>query len=79
MKIYGVNAVTEALHAGRVKALTISNKRHAGLAEIFRLAELHRIPITQLEQKELERVTEGQRHQGVVASLAPQVMSTISD
>ena len=79
MKIYGVNAVTEALHAGRVKALTISNKRHTGLAEIVRLAELHRIPVTELDQKELHRVTDGQRHQGVVASLVPQVMSTISD
>ncbi|MEE3202126.1 MAG: 23S rRNA (guanosine(2251)-2'-O)-methyltransferase RlmB [Acidobacteriota bacterium] len=79
MKIIGVNAVTEALHAGRVKALAVSNKRHAGLAEVFRLAELHRIPVTQLDEKELERVTDGQRHQGVVASLAPQVLSTISD
>ena len=79
MKIYGVNAVTEALHAGRVKSLAISNKRHAALAEVFRLAELHRIPVTQLDEKELERGTDGQRHQGVVASLTPQVMSTIND
>ena len=54
MKIYGVNAVTEALHAGRVKALTISNKRHTGLAEIVRLAELHRIPVTELDQNEIQ-------------------------
>jgi len=79
MKIYGVNAVTEALHAGRVKALSISNKRHTGLAEVLRLAELYRIPVTQLDEKEFKRVTDGQRHQGVVASLTPQVMSTIDD
>tara|TARA_B100000029_G_scaffold358084_2_gene350863 strand:+ start:3470 stop:4183 length:714 start_codon:yes stop_codon:yes gene_type:complete len=79
MKIYGVNAVTEALYAGRVKALTICNRRYAGLAKIVRLAELRRIPIAQLEQREFERVVGGERHQGVVASLVPQVMSTISD
>ena len=77
MKIFGANAVTAALHAGRVKALSISNKRHTGLAEVLRLAELYRIPVTQLDEKEFKRVTDGQRHQGVVASLTPQVMSTI--
>ena len=35
--------------------------------------------VTQLDEKELDRATDGQRHQGVVASLTPQVMSTIDD
>ena len=79
MKICGFNAVVESLHAGRVKALSIRDKRHDGLSEIVRLAELQRIPVTQLSEKELDRVADGQRHQGVVASLGPHVMSTISD
>ena len=79
MKICGFNAVIESLHAGRVEALFIRDKRHDGLREIIRLAESQRIPVTQLSEKELDRVADGQRHQGVVVSLRPHVMSTISD
>ena len=79
MKICGFNAVIESLHAGRVEALFIRDKRHDGLREIIRLAESQRIPVTQLSEKELDRVADGQRHQGVVVSRRPHVMSTISD
>ena len=44
MKIFGANAVTEALHAGRVKALSISNKRDVVFIELSSIG-IHRVTL----------------------------------
>ena len=70
MLIYGLNPVVEALRAGRVKSLRVS-ERAAGtagrVADVMQAAERAGVPVQRVAPGELDRATRGGVHQGVVA------------
>jgi 23S rRNA (guanosine2251-2'-O)-methyltransferase len=67
--VYGVHAVTAVLDGGgRVHALWLLDSRHDDrLAKIVTLAEKAGVKIMRVPRTELDRITNGARHQGVAA------------
>jgi 23S rRNA (guanosine2251-2'-O)-methyltransferase len=79
MLIYGINPVLEALRAGRVKALRISDRANWRMSEIVRLAEREGVVITTASTGELDRASHHRVHQGVVAEVADREVFEIAD
>lgn len=67
--IYGLHAVTAVLeNGGRVHALWMLDSRHDDrLTKIASLAEKAGVKILRVPRAELDRITDGARHQGVAA------------
>ncbi|HEV2332889.1 MAG TPA: 23S rRNA (guanosine(2251)-2'-O)-methyltransferase RlmB [Gammaproteobacteria bacterium] len=67
--IYGLHAVTAVLESGgRVHALWMLDSRHdERLTKVASLAEKAGVKILRVPRAELDRLTEGARHQGVAA------------
>lgn len=67
--VYGLHAVSAVLEAGtRVHALWMLEGRHdERLARVVALAEKAGVKILRVPRAELDRLTEGARHQGVAA------------
>jgi len=79
MRIYGINAVTEALRAKRVTALRVSPRADERLAAILRSAEQQGIPVRRANGHELDRFANGGAHQGVVADVHDAVNYSVED
>jgi 23S rRNA (guanosine2251-2'-O)-methyltransferase len=79
MRIYGLNAVTEALRANRVTALRVSPRADDRLAAILRSAEQQGIPVRRANAHELDRFAKGGAHQGVVADVRDAVSYSVED
>src|SRR5215471_1651658 len=71
MLIYGINPVLEALRAGRVKELRVSERAGGRAIEAVKFADRDRIPVRRVTPGELDRLTRGGVHQGVAAELVP--------
>ena len=69
MRIYGINPVIEALRARRVTAIRVSPRADERLNVLLRLAAEQGVSIDRANVKELDRVTRGGSHQGVVADV----------
>jgi 23S rRNA (guanosine2251-2'-O)-methyltransferase len=72
MLIYGINPVLEALRAGRVEQLRISDRASGRVAELVRTAERGGVAVRRVPAADLDRAVGGgarHRHQGVVAEL----------
>jgi 23S rRNA (guanosine2251-2'-O)-methyltransferase len=69
MLIYGINAVTEALRAGRVVSLRAGKRSDRRLLELIAQAEQSRIPIRRVSDQELDRESGASSHQGVIADV----------
>jgi len=69
MLIYGINAVSEALRAGRVTSLQVSKRYDDRMRGLLALAQERRIPVRRVDQDVLDRVAPGAVHQGVVGEL----------
>ncbi len=67
--IAGVHPVREALKAGGVREVRVGARADARVTEIIRLAEARGVPVRRVDMAELERLADGERHQGVVATL----------
>ena len=67
--IYGLHAVTAVLESGgRVHALWMLDSRHDDrLTKVAALAEKAGVKIMRVPRTELDRITDGARHQGVAA------------
>jgi 23S rRNA (guanosine2251-2'-O)-methyltransferase len=84
MIIYGINPVLEALRAGRVESIRVSQRGDARLGAILDAARQAGVAITRVETHELDRASRGGVHQGVVAlvqeqaSLSPEDLVTSS-
>ncbi len=70
MLIYGINAVTEALRAGRVVSLRAGRRRDVRLQQVLTLAEQGSVPVRRVSDDELDRESGGSSHQGVIADVA---------
>ena len=69
MLVYGINPVLEALRAGRVKSLRLSERSGGRMAEIVAAADRAGIAMKRVSAHELDRAAKGGAHQGVVADV----------
>ena len=70
MVIFGINAVSEALRAGRVVSLRAGTRRDQRLQRLLALAAASSVPIRRVSDEELDRESGGSSHQGVVADVS---------
>ena len=71
---YGIHAVRVLLsrQPGRVRRVLVAGGRDAGrLAEVRALAQQAGVQVANVEPAQLDRLAEGERHQGVVAEIVP--------
>jgi len=69
--LYGRNAVTEAVRAGRrVRRVLVARGSH-GLDRLLAEAHRQRLPVEMVERDQLDRALRGAHHQGVAAEAAP--------
>ena len=71
MVIYGINPVLEALRAGRVKEVRVSERASGRAIEAVKSAERARVPVRRVTPGELDRLSHGGVHQGIAAELVP--------
>jgi 23S rRNA (guanosine2251-2'-O)-methyltransferase len=69
MLIYGINAVTEALKAGRVVSMRAGRRSDRRLQQLLALASDSSVPVRRVSDEELDRESGGSSHQGVVADV----------
>jgi 23S rRNA (guanosine2251-2'-O)-methyltransferase len=72
MIIYGINPVLEALRAGRVESIRVSHRVDARLSALVEAARRAGAAINRVDARELDRVSNGGVHQGVVAFVPDQ-------
>jgi 23S rRNA (guanosine2251-2'-O)-methyltransferase len=79
--VAGRNSVLEALKGERSinKILVAKGERHGSVREIIGLAKGQGLIVQEVEQAKLDAMTEGVRHQGVVAMVAPVAYVEIED
>src|ERR1700746_2031049 len=69
MLIYGIHAVLEALRAGRVMELRVSARARGRIGEVLHQAAISHVAVRRVEPAELDRLSSGGVHQGVVAEV----------
>ena len=57
------------LRAGGVREVRVGPRSDARVTEIVRLAEVKGVPVRRVDAAELDRLSDGERHQGVLATL----------
>lgn len=80
--IYGLSPVLEALRAGRRrirKILLAAGAHPARFSEITDLSRRGQIPVERRDRRELDVLTRGANHQGIVAVVNESVRSTLAD
>jgi 23S rRNA (guanosine2251-2'-O)-methyltransferase len=68
--IYGINPVLEALRAGRVSAIRVSDRHDDRLRALLQLATAQGVRVEHVNAELLARQARGGVHQGVVADVA---------
>ena len=71
MFIFGINAVREALRAGRVRRLRVGSRDDRRVEEVIALARERGVGVERVDAPALDRAARGGVHQGVVAELEP--------
>jgi 23S rRNA (guanosine2251-2'-O)-methyltransferase len=79
MVIYGINPVLEALRAGRVTSLRLSERGHKHLGEILKLASQQDLGVRRVDSATLDRDARGGVHQGVVAEVRASGAYSVAD
>jgi 23S rRNA (guanosine2251-2'-O)-methyltransferase len=83
VRIFGINAVIEALGARRVTEIRVSQRVHADdsarLTQVVRLAEEQHVAVRRVNADELDRLAGGARHQGVVADIRDNTSVSVED
>ncbi len=69
MLIYGINAVLEAIRAGRVRELRVSDRAGARAVDAVSAAQRAGIAVRRVRDTDLDRAAKGGVHQGVVADV----------
>jgi 23S rRNA (guanosine2251-2'-O)-methyltransferase len=75
MLVYGINAVAEALRAGRVRQIRVAGRDDARVGRLLDEAAARGVRVQHVHRDVLEREARGGSHQGIVADVAgiPQV------
>ena len=79
MLIYGINAVTEALKAGRVVSLRAGRRGDRRLQQLLALAGQASVPVRRVSEDELDRESGGSSHQGVIADITEREVFELDD
>jgi|SRR5687768_14419093 len=79
MLIYGINAVSEALKAGRVVSMRAGRRKDQRLQQLLIAAEQASVPIRRVSDEELDRESGGVSHQGVVADVSERKVYDLHD
>jgi 23S rRNA (guanosine2251-2'-O)-methyltransferase len=79
MLVYGVNAVIEALRAGRVKSLRVGGRTDARMSDVLALAASSHVKVERVAAGDLDRYARGGAHQGVVAEVESRASYDVAD
>lgn len=79
MRIYGINAVAEALKAGRVVSMRAGRRHDQRLQQLLALAEQASVPVRRVSDQELDRESGGSSHQGVIADVSERRVCELHD
>ena len=79
MRIYGINAVAEALKAGRVVSMRAGRRQDRRLQQLLTLAEQASVPVRRVSDQELDRESGGSSHQGVIADVTERRVYELAD
>lgn len=77
--IVGRNPVTEALKSGREVDKLLVTSREGSMIKILAIAKEKGIPVMYVEKAALDRISNGQVHQGVAAYTSPYAYSEMDD
>jgi 23S rRNA (guanosine2251-2'-O)-methyltransferase len=77
--IYGINAVAEALRAGRVKQIRIAGRDDERLRRLLEDAAARGVKVQHVHRDALERDARGGSHQGVVADVMGAPEATLAE
>lgn len=69
MIIFGINAVGEALRAGRVSRLHVAARKDRRIEQLLAQAREREVSIQRVDATMLDRMAAGGRHQGVIATM----------
>ena len=69
MLIYGINPVLEALRAGRVRELRVSERAGGRALDLAKAAERDGVIVRRVRPADLDRATRGGVHQGIAAEV----------
>ena len=79
MVIYGINSVSEALRAGRVKQIRVAGRDDDRVRRLLEEAVRRGVRVQQVHRDVLERDARGGIHQGVIAEVEPSPAATLED
>jgi 23S rRNA (guanosine2251-2'-O)-methyltransferase len=79
MQIYGINPVAEALRAGQVKSLTVADRGGERLVSLLDLASTQGVTVRRATAADLDRLTRGGVHQGIVAEMRDKAAVSVED
>ena len=79
MQIYGINPVLEAVRARRVRIIRVAARSDERLGALLELARDQRVTVTRVAADELDRLTGGAAHQGVVAEVRERSHVSVED
>ncbi len=79
MLIYGINAVAEALRAGRVREIRVAGRADDRLRDLLDRAAGGGVCVRQVTRAVLDADAEGAKHQGIVADIRPLAPATLAD
>jgi 23S rRNA (guanosine2251-2'-O)-methyltransferase len=79
MLIYGINPVLEALRAGKVKELRVSERARGRIRDVLREAARGNVAVRHVAPGELDRVSKGGVHQGVIADVRENITLGLED
>ncbi|HEX4524071.1 MAG TPA: 23S rRNA (guanosine(2251)-2'-O)-methyltransferase RlmB [Casimicrobiaceae bacterium] len=77
--IYGINPVLEALRAKRVTTIRVASRADDRLTQVMRLAEEHGVRVQRVSTDDLDRLSGGQRHQGIVGDVQDLASYSVED
>jgi 23S rRNA (guanosine2251-2'-O)-methyltransferase len=79
MIIYGVNSVSEALRAGRLREIRVAGRSDDRLRALLDEAGTRGVRVRHVSRETLDADAEGGTHQGVVADVTPLPPATLAD
>ena len=79
--IYGRNPITEAIHSGREinRLLFLEGSRDKNLQKLIDLAKSKKIMMQFVDRKQLDKIAEGENHQGALAYVSPYAYYEVED
>jgi 23S rRNA (guanosine2251-2'-O)-methyltransferase len=79
MIVYGINAVGEALRAGRVRRISVAQRDDARVRVLLEEAAARGVAVTRVARELLDRDAGGRPHQGVLAELTSLPDATLEE